>query len=107
MESGWLPLLITLLGGTGLGGTIAGIYSARASAKTGQSGNEIEAAKAETANWDAFTARILARVDALEAKVRHLEDDRAVDAAWITLLQEHIWLGKQPPPPPRPRQDGA
>ncbi|NIH72204.1 hypothetical protein DYI20_02880 [Auritidibacter ignavus] len=105
MDSGWLTLLITLLGGTGLGGTVAGIYSARASARTGQSGNEVEAAKAATANWDAFTTKILARVDALEAKVKHLEADRAVDAAWISLLQEHIWLGKPPPPPNRPPRD--
>ena len=105
MESGWLTLLITLLGGTGLGGTIAGIYSARASAKTGQSGNEVEASKAATADWDAFTEKILARVDALEAKVKHLEEDREVDAAWIMILQEHIWLSKPPPPPPRPQQD--
>ena len=102
MESGWITLIVALLGGTGLGGTIAGIYSAWASAKTGQSGNEIEAEKAATANWDAFTTKIMARVDALEAKVKHLEADRAVDATWISLLQEHIWLGKQPPPPPRP-----
>lgn len=109
MGQEWVTILVALISGSGLGGTVAAVYSARSSAKTGQSGNEVEAAKAASADWASFTERITAqmaqqdeKIGRLETKVRTLEAGRAIDAAWIDLLQEHIWLGKQPPPPSRP-----
>lgn len=105
----WIQVVTAAIGGGGIATAGVSFYQARKSAQIGQSGNEIEASKAASADWSAFTAEMRKsmadqdkKISSLEDKVRHLEHERALDGIHIDKLQEHIWYGLQPPPPKRP-----
>lgn len=105
----WVGTVIGSLISGGLGVTIGTIYSAKKNAQVGQSGNEVEAAKATSADWSSFTSSLQAtvtrldeRIVSLEAEVVLLRSMRDDDAKYISLLHAHIWSRASPPPPPRP-----
>lgn len=105
----WLETVIGTIISGGLGVTIGTIYTARKNAQVGMNGNEVEAAKAVTADWTAYGANIQILIEEfqkqiakLESRVNSLESDRDLDKKWISLLQDHIQQGLGPPAPSRP-----
>ena len=72
-------------------------------------GNEVEAAKAATADWSAFSDKVQQWIDQqqeeiinLKERLSTLETERDTDREWIELLRSHINDGKGPPAPGRP-----
>lgn len=108
----WVITIITLLITGGLGATIGTIYTAKKSTQVGMSGNEIEAAKATTADWAAYTAytskqtetligRLDERIQILEANQSMMLTRAFEDSLFIDELQDHINKGLGPPAPTR------
>ncbi|WP_417220482.1 hypothetical protein [Arthrobacter sp.] len=104
-----IQLIITALGGLGVGSAVATIYASRKSAQVGMAGNEVEAAGKESANWSEFTTRIQntierqdKRITELEAEIISLRKARERDGGHIAILEGMIWSRADPPPPPRP-----
>lgn len=105
----WIGTVIGSLISGGLGVTIGTIYTAKKNAQVGQSGNEVEASKATSADWTSFTTGLQAtvkrldeRILTLEAEIVTLRSMREDDAQYISLLHGHIWSRASPPPPSRP-----
>lgn len=63
----------------------------------------VEAAQVEVTASDSDRARIAH----LEKRVDDLEEDRENDRDYIGVLKGHIWDGKPPPPPARPKRSGG
>lgn len=110
----WLVTVISSLITGGVGASVATIYSARKSAQVGMNGNEVEAAKAATADWATFTEhtnKVIERQDnkirELEKKVEALQNLRFADLLQINVLENHINDGKGPPAPARTNQNGS
>lgn len=110
----WLVTVISSLITGGVGASISAIYSARKSAQVGMDGNEVEAAKAATADWAAFTnhtnsvvARQDEKIEELIKKVEVLQDLRFADLLHISVLTNHINDAKGPPAPIRSNQNGS
>lgn len=110
----WIVTIISSLITGGIGASIAAIYSARKSAQVGMNGNEVEAAKAATADWAAFTnhtnnviARQDGKIEELTKKVEVLQGLRLDDLLHISVLTHHINDGKGPPAPVRTNQNGS
>lgn len=115
MEQGWISVVITLLGGTGVGGTIVGFLNARNSAKAGQSSNEVEAAKVVGQNWSSLVEGVQKQITILQGQidrqneqiialtdqVKRLKAKREDDSSYINSLVDHINKGLGPPPPER------
>lgn len=85
----------------GVGATIGAIYSARKNAQVGMSGNEVEAAKATTADWTAFTTYMQLQVQRLDEKIERYQADKESTELYIDQLHTHINLGLGPPVPER------
>ena len=73
------------------------------------SGNEVEAAKAVTADWNSMMeytkgviSRLDKRVEQLESTVQKQALNSYEDSLFIDLLQDHINRGLGPPAPARP-----
>lgn len=88
--------------------TIGTIYTARKNSQVGMSGNEVEAAKATTADWTSMTTymnsivtRQDAKINELEKVVEELRSHALSDAKYISSLQLHIERQLGPPPPSR------
>ncbi len=87
-------------------GTVAGVFIGRR--KDRESAN-VEARRVDTEDWRAVTDAL--RTDLTAAREENAltrgrvdvgERERALDAAWIVLLRDHIYRGSPPPPPARP-----
>jgi len=57
---------------------------------------------AEVTDEGKFRQQLMERVSSLEARVSTVEAQSDARLAFINVLENHIWLGKQPPPPQRP-----
>lgn len=99
----WIGTVIGSLISGGLGVTIGTIYTAKKNAQVGMSGNEVEAAKAKSADWASYTERIETRLGVLETKIEVLQNQNTKAEDYIDDLHRHIWMRLQPPPPPRPK----
>lgn len=97
----WIATIITGLMTGGVGATIGAIYSARKNAQVGMSGNEVEATKATTADWQAFTTYMQQQVDRLDLKIEKLTATNLSSEDYIDDLLTHINLGLGPPAPSR------
>lgn len=105
----WITTIVSSLITGGLGATISAIYSARKSAQVGMNGNEVEAVKATTADWTAFTSHTNEVVKRQDEKIEELSDKvdslnllRLEDLLWINVLTNHINQNLGPPAPQRP-----
>lgn len=105
----WVGTVISTLISGGVGVTIGTVYTAKKNAQVGQSGNEVEAAKATSADWTSFTTGLQATVKRLDDRILSLEEEivtlrsmREDDAQYISILHNHIWSREPPPPPARP-----
>lgn len=98
----WIGTIVGIITGGGVAGVAGTIYGAKKSAQVGMSGNEVEAAKAKSADWASYSDRIEKRIVQLELKVDAFEAQKAKDEDYIDILQNHIWMRMEPPPPPRP-----
>lgn len=105
----WFVTIISSLITGGVGATIGTIYTARKNSEVGMSGNEVEAAKAVTADWNSmmeYTKGVISRLDKrvedLETRVQQQALQSYEDSLFIDLLQDHINRGLGPPAPTRP-----
>lgn len=53
--------------------------------------------------WERLIKRIERRGDRLERRLDHMEEWNATQGDHIDVLENHIWSGRPPPPPARPR----
>lgn len=104
----WIATVIIPLITGGVGVTIGTIYTARKNSEVGMSGNEVEAAKATTADWTAMTNYMTGVVKRQDEKLLELENiittlkrDRSGDLSYINQLTHHINMGFGPPVPER------
>lgn len=102
----WIGTIIASLATGGVGATVGTIYTARKNAKVGMSGNEVEATKANTADWGAFTTYVQKQLERQDSRIEHLETKSRADDIYIDELQTHINLGYGPPAPKR-NQNGS
>jgi hypothetical protein len=101
----WALTVAALFGSGGLGTWVKVIYDRR----QGISSNEREARRevAEDrrdtiADRDGLLARALDRLATVEARLDKVEGISTARADHIDVLEDWIWKGKAPPPPPRP-----
>lgn len=80
-------------------------YQVRKNSTSAAASTEVEAAAQESADWDAFSARLQGHIDfldkqvqALRKEVGGLQEDRLYDREHIRILQKQIRLGIGPPP---------
>lgn len=97
----WIGTVVGIITGGGVTGVVTSIYGAKKSAQVGMSGNEVEAAKAKSADWASYVERIEAGMAKLEGRVSVLEAQNREAESYIDRLQTHIWMGLAPPPPER------
>jgi hypothetical protein len=109
-----LQLIASVLFGSG---GVVGAFSllrARRARRRGASAREQEA-RLGVPQWDVLTGYYQKELESLRGdmraeledvrqKVERLEQQRELDAAYIDLLELHIWQGKPPPPPARPQR---
>lgn len=104
-----LPIVMSgLFSGSLFGGGVAW-YNARQSKIARISGDERDARRDMITDRDALLDRALVRERELEARMDTLEArldvrDQLVEDLYdhINILEDHIWKGHSPPPPPRP-----
>lgn len=104
-----LPIVMSgLFSGSLFGGGVAW-YNARQSKIARISGDERDARRDMITDRDALLDRALVRERELEARMDTLElrldiRDQLVEDLYdhINILEDHIWKGHSPPPPPRP-----
>lgn len=105
-----LPIAMSSLFSGSLVGGVAAWYNARQSKMARISGDERDARRDMITDRDTLLDRALTRGRELETRLDTLElrldaRDQLVEDLYdhINELENHIWTGKQPPPPPRPR----
>ena len=98
----WIPWVLSPV-------VVAAIITGVFTLKNGIRGDERAARRDEATAADAFTGRLLTRLEQLESRTDSLERARRDDAVrlsaasdHIDALEDHIRRGLPPPPPPRP-----
>ncbi|RHA43680.1 hypothetical protein [Cellulomonas rhizosphaerae] len=89
MNAGWLTVVGTVV--ATLGVVWAALAARSASLRS-----------AKVTDEGKFREQLMERVDKLETRVAVVEKQSEARMAFINVLENHIWMGKQPPPPERP-----
>lgn len=105
----WQPILTSLLSLFAGGGGVAW-YTARQSRLARVSGDEREARRDMVSDRDKFIDRLETRLGLVEERLDESETDNTALRGHLTdysdhidVLEAHIWAGKAPPPPARPK----
>lgn len=103
MPEWFIPALVALLGGGGVGGWLGSIIAARTGAKVAKSTSEnslIDQLQEELTTYRVDATR---RATAQDERMNRLETHNDGYRTHIHDLRSHIWDRKDPPPPEWPK----
>lgn len=101
--------IITVVGviGAGAGKDIVQLLRSRRAGVTNPDAQahspEIQVPPSPVGGFERLIEKIERRSDRLERRLDHMEEWNIIQGDHIDVLENHIWLGKPPPPPARPR----
>jgi len=101
----WAELLPVIMSGLFSGSLVGGgaaWYNAKQSKLARVAGDERDARRDMITDRDSMLDRVTVRLNTLESRLD--QRDKLVEDLYdhINILEDHIWKGRQPPPPPRP-----